>query len=107
MADSNLQNAIARDAGFIGRLSSLMSQIAKQKLDATPSDAYAKKVLNGAFTAAQSAVYYLLQTDNFIGQAITIVPLGSGFAVLMADLTDAAALSEISTVWTTLASLFG
>ncbi len=106
MADSNLQFALARDAGFLGRLSSLMSQIAKEKLDSAPSDAYAKKVLNGPFSAAQSAVFYLLQTDNFIGAAITIEPVGSGFAVLIAT-TDAAALSQISTVWPTLATLFG
>lgn len=106
MADATQQNGLARDAGFLGRVAGLMAQIAKEKLDGNANDAYAKKVLNDPFGSAQRAALYLLQTDNFIGKVITVAFGGSGIIATIAT-TDAEAQSQISTVWATLAALFG
>ncbi len=107
---SSLRTALVSDAGFIGRLQSLMATIAVQVLNENPGTAprkaYASKVLNGPRAAATSAAPYLVLTDNFVGQPITIEPLGSGFAVTTAT-TDADALSQIFTVWDSLVTLFG
>lgn len=106
MADPVAQNGLAKDAGFLGRLSGLMAEIGKEKLDANANDAYAKKVLNDPFGSAQKAALYILQTDNFVGSTITVSYGGSGVIGTIAT-ADADARSQISTVWATLAALFG
>lgn len=106
MADASLQFGLARDAGFLGRLSALMSQIAKEKIGIDAGDAYAKKVLGDPFSAAQRAVFYILQGDNFVARTISISVMGSGFAMTIAN-TDAEASGQIRDTWTTLAALFG
>ena len=107
---SSLRTALATDAGFINRLESLMSTIAVQvnaeNPGTAPRRAYASKVLRSPRSEASAAAQYLITTDNFVNQPITIEPLGSGFAVLIAT-ADADALSQIFTVWDTLVALFG
>jgi hypothetical protein len=106
MADPVAQNGLSKDAGFLGRLAGLMAEIGKEKLDANANDAYAKKVLNDPFGSAQKAALYVLQTDNFVAQPIVVSFGGSGIIATIAT-TDADARSQISTVWSTLAALFG
>lgn len=106
MADPVAQNGLSRDAGFLGRLAGLLAEIGKEKLDADAGDAYAKKVLNDPFGSAQKAALYILQTDNFVGSAITVAFGGSGVIATIAT-ADADARSQISNKWATLAALFG
>lgn len=111
MADtSSLRTALTSDAGFINRMQSLMATIAVQvkaeNPGTAPRKAYADKVLRSPRPEAIVASPYLILTDNFVAEPITIEPIGSGFAVLIAT-SDAAALSQIFTVWDTLVTLFG
>lgn len=106
MADPIAQNGLSKDAGFLGRYAGLLAQIAKEKIVANDTDAYAKKVLNDPFGAAAKSALYILQTDNFVGQAITVAFGGSGVIATIAT-PDADARSQISSVWTTLTALFG
>ncbi len=109
---SALRTALAKDVGFIGRLQSLFSTIAVQVLaensgpNLVARQAYAKKVLNNPQQEASKSASYIITTDNFVGQVITITPLGSVFSVSIAT-ADADAVSQIFTVWDRLASLFG
>lgn len=106
MADPIAQNGLARDAGFLGRYAGLLAQIGKEKLVANADDAYAKKVLNDPFGAAQKSALYILQTDNFVAATILVAFGGSGVIATIST-ADADARSQISTVWATLAALFG
>lgn len=106
MADPIAQNGLSKDASFLGRLAGLMAQIAKEKITSDPTDAYAKKVLNDPFSAAQRAALYVLQTDNYVNRTITVSYIGSGTAGTIAN-SDAEASGNIRDVWATLTSLFG
>lgn len=110
MADPVLQQWAATDAGVLNRLAGLLCQIAKQVEDenpgTTPRKAYASKVLNDGFGAAAKAAMYLFNTDNFVGQTITIYPSGSGVMTTLSA-ADADAKSQIFSAWDTLVTLFG
>lgn len=109
---SLLVTALVQDAGFINRLQALLSKIAFQELartmggDLEVDQAFAAKVIAAPRTYATNMAPYLMNTDNFVGEDIEIAPAGSGFTITIAT-TDAAAESQIFTVWTDLAELFG
>lgn len=109
---SLLVTALVQDAGFIGRLSSLLSQIAYQvSLENSGGNLaarqdFAKKVLQSPRGYADKTASYLVRTDNFAGQTIEISPMGSGFAVTIAT-ADADAVGQIFAKWDDLAELFG
>lgn len=112
VARSLLVTALVTDAGFLGRLASLLGQIAYQVQQETTGDnlaarkAFAKLVLGSPSAYAARSAQYIARTDNFAGQDIEIAPLGSGFSVTIATV-DADATGQIFAKWDELAGLFG
>jgi hypothetical protein len=102
--------ALVEDAGFIKRLQPLLTKIAFQVYHETPGTvprkAFAQKIMSSPQTYAVKVASYLMNTDNFVNSVITIVPMGSGFAV-ETDTTDAAAESQIFSKFDEMATLFG
>lgn len=109
-----LRAALATDAGFCKRISSFLAKKAFLVMAETSGSnlavrqAYAKKLLNNPFAAAQQAAFFVLYTDNFSAGTIEITPEGSGFAMTIST-DDANAESQLSdnTTWDKLAALFG